>query len=71
MLQWLHLNNSYAYPFCKTTPGTISESRHQSCAIESRQRSLDVAIATTFLSVKLAKNCHETILSVKVWVHPI
>ena len=38
MLQWLHLNNSHAYPFCKTTPGTISESHQQSCAIESRQQ---------------------------------
>ena len=38
MLQWLHLNNSHAYPFCKTMPGTISESHQQSCAIESRQQ---------------------------------
>ena len=30
---------------------------------------LDVAIATKFLSVKLAQNCRETILSVKVRVH--
>ena len=36
-LQWLHLNNSHAYPFCKTTPGTTSY--------------LDVAIATCFVSV--------------------
>ena len=35
--QWLHLNNSHAYPFCKTTPGTTSY--------------LDVAIATIFVSV--------------------
>ena len=35
MLQWLHLNNSHSYPFCKTTPGSISESHQQSCAIES------------------------------------
>ena len=38
MLQWLHLNNSHAYPFCKTMPGTIRESRQQSCAIESLQQ---------------------------------
>ena len=38
MSQWLHLNNSHAYPFCKTTPGTISESHQQSCAIELRQQ---------------------------------
>ena len=38
MLQWLHLNNSHAYPFSKTTPGTISESCQQSCAIKSRQQ---------------------------------
>ena len=30
---------------------------------------LDVAIETEFLSVKLAQNCRETILSVKVRVH--
>ena len=38
MLQWLHLNNSHAHPFCKTTPGTISESCQQSCAKELRQQ---------------------------------
>ena len=38
MLQWLHLNNSHAYPFCKTMSGTISESHQQSCAIELRQQ---------------------------------
>ena len=38
MSQWLHLNNSHAYPFCKTMPGTISESCQQSCAIESQQQ---------------------------------
>ena len=38
MLQCLHLNNSHAYPFCKTMPGTIRESRQQSCAIESLQQ---------------------------------
>ena len=71
MLQWLHLNNSHAYPFCKTTQGTISESHQQSCAIELRQRFLDVAIATTFLSVKLAQNSRKTIQSVKVRVHHV
>ena len=50
-------------------PGTISGSHQQSCAIELQQRFLDVAIATTFLSVKLAQNGHETIQSVKVRVH--
>ena len=69
MLQWLHLNNSHAYPFCKTTPGTISESHQQSCAIELWQQFLDVAIATEFLSVKLAQNGRKTIWSVKVRVH--
>ena len=38
MSQWLHLNNSHAYPFCETMPGTNSESRQQSCAIELRQQ---------------------------------
>ena len=38
MSQWLHQNNSHAYPFCKTTPGTISESHQQSCAIELQQQ---------------------------------
>ena len=38
MSKWLHLNNSHAYPFCKTTPGTISESRQQYCAIELRHQ---------------------------------
>ena len=38
MSKWLHLNNSHAYPYCKTTPGTISESRQQYCAIELRHQ---------------------------------
>ena len=44
MSQWLHLNNSHAYPFCKTMPGTISESCQQSYAIESRQQFIRCSI---------------------------
>ena len=54
MVQWQILNNSHAYPFCKTTPGTTSY--------------LVLAIAP-FLSVKLAEICRGTIQSVKVRVH--
>ena len=54
MVQWPILNNSHAYPFCKTTPGTTSY--------------LDLAIAP-FLSVKLMEIGRETIQSVKVRVH--
>ena len=54
MVQWPMLNNSHAYPFCKTTPGTTSY--------------LVLAIAP-FLSVKLAEIGRETIQSVKVRVH--
>ena len=54
MVQWPILNNSHAYPFCKTTPGTTSY--------------LVLAIAP-FMSVKLAEIGHETIQSVKVRVH--
>ena len=45
MVQWPILNNSHAYPLCKTTPGTTSY--------------LDLAIAP-FLSVKLAEIGRET-----------
>ena len=54
MVQWPILNNSHAYPFCKTMPGTTSY--------------LVLAIAP-FLSVKLAEIGRETIQSVKVRVH--
>ena len=56
MVQWLILNNSHSYPFCKTMPGTISY--------------LVLAIAP-FLSVKLMEISCETIQSVKVRVHLI
>ena len=54
MVQWPILNNSHAYPFCKTMPGTTSY--------------LVLAIAP-FLSVKLAEIGRKTIQSVKVRVH--
>ena len=56
MVQWQILNNSHAYPFCKTTPGTTSY--------------LVLAIAP-FLSVKLAEIGRKTIQSVKVRVHQL
>ena len=54
MVQWPILNNSHAYPFCETMPGSTSY--------------LDLAIAP-FLSVKLAEIGRETIKSVKVRVN--
>ena len=56
MVQLPILNNSHAYPFCKTMLGTTSY--------------LVLAIAP-FLSVKLAEIGRETIQSVKVRVHHV